>query len=70
MPNLDVLWVTNAKMKKTTFVEGDNLILTVIPKYGDEFYVLITKLKQVWYWEEMFASGEWIALKKYYYITD
>ena len=69
MPNLIYLWIANARMNKTTFVQGDDLILTVIPKYGDEFYVLFTKLEQGWLWEKMFASVEWLTLKKYYYIT-
>jgi len=69
MVNLKYLWDADARMNKTTFVQGDNLILTIIPKYGDEFYVLITKLEQGWLWEKMFASAEWLTLKKYYYIT-
>ncbi len=61
---LILLWRDNVRMSKFTQVQYNDLILTVVPDEGDEYYVLIVELKQGWRWEEMFALSGWRAFKK------
>ena len=61
---LILLWRDNVRMSKFTQVQYNDLILTVVPDEGGEYYVLNVELKQGWRWEDMVNLDGWFKCDK------